>query len=93
MKLYNLIFIVILLLNTIFSINFFEFPIYSYICWVIFFTVGLVFSIMSLRTYRSRKKKIYLSIISIVGNIISLGLCFLVLFILIFVKYFMGPPA
>ena len=89
MKLYNFTLVLILLLNTIFIINFFKFPNYSYIWWFILFITGLVFSIKSLGEYRSKKNKIYLSVISIVVNIISLGLCFLV----IFAEYIMGPPA
>jgi magnesium-transporting ATPase (P-type) len=89
MKLYNFTLILILLLNTIFIINYFKFPNYSYILWFILFIAGLVFSIKSLEKYRSKKKRIFLSVISIIVNVISIGLCSLA----IFAEYMMGPPA
>ncbi|WP_100404300.1 hypothetical protein [Bacillus solitudinis] len=89
MKLYNFALFLILLLNTIFIINFLKFPNYSYILWFILFIAGLVFSIKSLGKYRSKKKRISLSVISIVANINSLAFCSLA----IFAEYMMGPPA
>jgi hypothetical protein len=89
MKLYCFTLILILLLNTIFIINFLKFPNYSYILWFILFIAGLVFSIKSLGTYRSKKERIFLSVISNVSNIISLAFCSLV----IFAEYMMGPTA
>lgn len=77
MKVYNFTLVLILVLNTIFIINFFnvvnffDFLNYSYIWWFILFIAGLVFSIKSLRKYRSNKNKIYLSVYGAKATIVG----------------------